>query len=533
MKRYATAWPMRAWEVAILIALAASLPIQGVIAGFSGDGLFAASASEPRVRILTRVSDLDDDGLPDVVYLLSDGVTVKVTARDGGTGATFWTKSLFQSSNALSHFTVIELDDVDHDGISDLWVAAEAESLEEGTGGLSTVRYRTGNGLVLTGEEGAVLWSIQPDTTQHTDLGTRAMAFSDADGDGGADIVITRIERVESVLDFTSRSNVTIRGGIDGHEIRRASGVIAGSHEGFYVSTPDITADASRDLLVAELRGAASVLAAYDGIDGRGLWRRLLSDYDYGEISEVESAPDLSRDGVADLTLLESGAITPGASRIHAIDGLTGADLWIRTSEISQTMRFVGDVTGDLVRDLVVLESDVFFQWVSMTLVDGASGATISQRSLHNLRPIFPLAGDLDGDASPDIILSSGSTLELASSRIGLPTVWTRASNGFVCGGDADLDGDGLPDGVEFTPSVIAGDAVIVRGLGGATGIPLWSTELDNVAYGELCQGLADLDGDGDSDVLLFIGSSTGNPSERQVLLDGPSGEILYSALIE
>lgn len=230
-------------------------------------------------------------------------------------------------------------------------------------------------------------------------------------------------------------------------------------------------------------------------------WRRDLPP-------EFVSAPyveDVDGDGLADLVY--EARTNHDAS--HATQFLRNAGgTFVLAGRFATSRRYAGsfDVDGDGTRDAVGAAP-----FAPAAVLPGRGDLQFDERMVFtpftNAGSRY-YAGDLDSDGRTDLVV-------LRSSNNGYDVMLGRSWGGFVYEGTtdptrgaidaalADLDGDGHPDLVEldYGPTYQQGALSVAYGIGDGT-FEAWRTaNLDHV-YGIL--ELADLDGDGHSDVLVL-----------------------------
>jgi uncharacterized repeat protein (TIGR02543 family) len=177
----------------------------------------------------------------------------------------------------------------------------------------------------------------------------------------------------------------------------------------------------------------------------------------------------------------------------------------------------LGDLNGDGRIDIVV-SGKVFM-------------GTVSGWSAHGTTPSFGSGGyvalgDLDGDGDLDAVMNGGVWLNNGTGAFSAhPTTPVFSADAFTSVSLGDLDGDGDLD------LVATGDQRVFVYVNNASGsltphptVPTVGSLTANKSMQHAA--LADLDGDGDLDVLAVLTDTAGGPSSNLVLRNGGSGNL-------
>jgi hypothetical protein len=332
---------------------------------------------------------------------------------------------------------------------------------------------------------------------------TTALAVGDVDGDGDLDVITGSSNANRLYLNNGSRNPFT-----------RVLGIPLGSNRADALALGDVDGDGDLDLISANSNGMQ-------------LWINNGSATPFSGVVPVSIGSggaaalilrDLNGDGALDLI---SG--TDGPNRILINNGsanpFAGVTALAISSDTDATNALaVGDVNGDGHLDLIAGNNGVnrlYLNNGSNNPFQGVSGTNVSSDSA-NTRTLA--LGDLDGDGDLDLIagnngfnriyLNNGSNAPFQTvlgTNLGTVADDTRA---LALG---DLDGDGDLD------LIVAGQQN--RRLYLNPGTPTGLTAVSGVSLGDASTTtsalmLADLDGDGDLDLLL------GNASTNQLLLN-------------
>lgn len=156
-------------------------------------------------------------------------------------------------------------------------------------------------------------------------------------------------------------------------------------------------------------------------------------------------------------------------------------------SDLGRTIAVAGDVDGDLVPDLIVSRQSRWYSYDNpqIALISGSDGRTIFnwQPASAHLGRLLLGPGDLDQDGIPDVLAASEDTLEAYSGANGalIRTYSTQLLSGAEIDGLVglgDVDSDSVPDFAYSGSAYDLGslDSVgIVSAISGATGAPLFS----------------------------------------------------------
>ncbi len=414
------------------------------------------------------------------------------------------------------------------DGISELLVGAPPgiSSNDEGM-----VRVLSGADLSILLEIGGAPFRGAAFKFADT-FGAAVAAAGDVDGDAIEDLLVGA----------PNRDTVYLYAGSDGHELSHWNGTPDTDYGMTVVGLDDVNGDGTRDFAVGSSRepnsnGWNGIVRIVSGLNGRDLFvfENSTPDLQLGARDRLTAIGDLDGDTLEDFALLDTATGPSGTTAVARLfSSGSGSELLAIPFDQGVFLNFkivsigrVGDFDGDGTVDVMVGGvRNGFFGSCAGFVMSGATGSEL-RRIYGPGRASWVVvggAGDLDGDARPELLLScdgTSATTPFASVRLyrgsdGLLLKELVAPSALQYGrafvGGADFDGDGvgdvafgipdLPDpniapfnafwsGAIETWSLPAGVAVASR-LGRTTNLPINSVS-----------GLIDdVDGDGFNDLV-------------------------------
>ncbi|AVP96992.1 hypothetical protein C7S18_07185 [Ahniella affigens] len=236
-----------------------------------------------------------------------------------------------------------------------------------------------------------------------------------------------------------------------------------------------------------------------------------------GSVDAARSVEMADLDGDGDLDLV---AAANSASPVSWWDNTAGdGSVWTKR-QVSSTVSGVpvmqaGDVDGDGDADLVGTSptSQSILWWAN----SAGNGSTWTQ---HTVDAAFSTSvtvdlADMDGDGDTDLVAgtTSGPAIAWWENTAGNGTAWTKRTSGLTITGTVsvsviDMDRDGDSD---LLAASTAADGVVWFENTAGTGLVWTKRTIDTVTSTPVWAEAADLDGDGDWDVLIASAGST-NP---------------------
>jgi hypothetical protein len=290
----------------------------------------------------------------------------------------------------------------------------------------------------------------------------------------------------------------------------------------FAVALTDVDADGHPDLVGAVWSGLAVSAGRGRGAFAQTPWLPLPAAYPF---AWTLAAADLDRDGRSDLVAFLGTTGVSGAIGVLRA-GRGAVDLYPLTAYAAGVV--VADVDGDHVPDLLVPDYSSYNPLLLRGRGDGTFDPAVA---LTAITGTSVLVGDVSGDGIADLVAVghySGDPIRVALGRGDRrfdPVVTGTTLPGYDQIALADVDGDGRSD---LVLALAAGGGVTFRtyrSLGdGSFAAPVARTV---AVAGARAVTLADLDGDGRAD-LAFVAPATGAafdaPSRIAVLYAGPDG---------
>ena len=342
-----------------------------------------------------------------------------------------------------------------------------------------------------------------PQVSYGTGLGPESVSIGDLDGDGRADLVLANL--------FTDNVSVLLNNG-DGTfapDVLYDVGDLPKS-----VAIGDLDGDGDVDLVTAN-QNSDDVTVLLN--NGDGTFAPFVS-YLAGERPQFVSIADLDGDGAIDLVVANQGSFgIPGGVSVLLGNGDGTFASEVRYGDRESRSVAIGDFNGDRYADLVVVNGGSFPDPSNVSVLLNNGDGTFASEVLYEVGiGAFSVAvGDLDGDGDTDLAVVN---------IVGFPepgNVSVLLNNGdgtfaedelYGVGQDprsvaiADLDGDGDADLVVANLRDSDDSVSVLLNNGDGTFAP----DLEyRAASTPRAVAIGDLDGDGDPD--LAVADSAGN----------------------
>lgn len=439
-------------------------------------------------------SDIDGDGDNDL--LISGwnavlGQIAKLYTNDGTGTFTEVTDTPFEGVD----YSSIAFSDIDGDGDNDLLISGKNSAdvsitklyTNDGTGTFDEVISPPFNGIVRS-----------------------SIAFSDIDGDGDSDVLIAGVTSKFYINDGSG--NFTEDLGTPFADVSSSS-----------IAFSDVDGDGDQDVLITGMSNYEAVTKLYYN-DGRGDFTENIPPI--AQVS-TSSIAFFDVDGDGDEDVLVTGEIQSGdfstAKRVSKLYKNNGVGTFTEvTGTPFEGVRYgsiaFSDVDDDGDNDVLITGmTQNWAEIASLYINDGTGGFTImSGTPFEAVRYSSIAFSDVDGDGDQDVLIAGEDDRENRISKLYtndgtgnytevMDTPFVGVMRGSIAFSDVDNDGDNDVLITGLTNPTIGGvDAHIARlysnnGAGRFTEVT--NTIFTGVRYSSVA--FADVDGDGDSDVLI------------------------------
>ena len=353
------------------------------------------------------IGDLDNDGMPNIVYVHMDNLfseTGKLVALEGDGSGTLWEAG----HGTIAYGTPPAIADLDQDGSPEIVVVRLYESSLFGAGDYTVIAYDAA---------GQVFWESEHFVEAEFDYAT-AVGVHDMNHDGDPEVVAGRV-----ILNSDGSTRGVGQQGRGSYGLVQFGGFLIG--ESAVSAVADLDLDGQEELITGN--------AAYD-IDGNTLWSTggddgmvAIANLDgdpEGEILAITGntvkAMDTDGSVIWGPKAIPSGNIlsTPAVGDLD-LDGWPelvvagGNELWVLnhdgsvlwtasvTDESGATGASIFDFEGDGLPEVVYIDE------VEMAAYDGATGALKFYSTDHASNTMFdyPVIADVDADDQAEIVV--------------------------------------------------------------------------------------------------------------------------------
>ncbi len=430
------------------------------------------------------VTDIDNDGDPDVVVGTIAGDTVVVLRNSDGAG-TFEDPIVVATDDDLQFVDALDTGDVDGDGDADIVAVGRLsnrivwfENIGDATGEFSSARDVIDD--VIT---------------------PRAVHLADMDDDGDADLLASLSEKVDD--EFGQGQFLVLFRNLDGAGTFDVAQVAQAPTEPRFMDTADVDDDGDLDVVLPAQD--SGIIVWYPNDDGMGTFGvPLLIDETIEGVERVRMT-DIDQDGDPDVV---ATADTAGVVAMYENTDGTFGEMQLISSDTRQASGLdILDIDGD--DDLDVVTTSQFAAHVQVHTNQGEGQFEQTQITDDNVvGPALISTADFDSDGDLDIVTYSNDEKEISwfandgTGQYGpqqIVAVIPQPQFFFNDLATADMDGDGDADVVA---SASEGSSIVwyenSDGLGTFTtqrgASPRDSGPLEVIPV--------DIDGDGDQDVL-------------------------------
>lgn len=361
-------------------------------------------------------------------------------------------------------------------------------------------------------------------------LGFSARAAGDVNGDGLPDFVVGAPENGNVLA--AGQGFVRVYSGANGSTLYTWDGTTNNDEFGTSVDgAGDVNNDGRADIVIGStFAGGNGTAYVRSGLTGAVL-HTFTSPSSAMKIGRsVAGAGDVNNDGFADILTGNFSSTAGGSARgyVEVRSGQNGSLIRSHTGtnnqQIGVSLDGVGDVNNDGFRDYVI---GSYFGGAKV--YSGQNGAvlwTFTGLTDDRLGTSCAAAGDVNQDGVPDVIVGAPQDNNIFSPGNGYARVYSGANGtvlltlngsaagdrfGISVGGAGDVNGDGRPDLVVGADQQASGGAGYVRVLSGFDGsvIHTLNGAVANSFFGASVDGLGNVDGVGNPEIILGVPSST------------------------
>jgi len=433
-------------------------------------------------------ADIDGDGDSDVLITgisNSSGVISKLYTNDGSGNFTEVMDTPFEGVYRSS----IAFSDVDGDGDSDVLITGRRSSSKSS-------KLYLNNGLGSFTEVTG---------TPFKAVSFSSIAFSDVDGDGDSDVLITGRNNSEIPISILYLN--------DG--LGNFSEVIDTFFDGVRLSSiafSDVDGDGDSDVLITGQNNSSDPIAKLYTNDGMGSFTEVMDTPFEGVILGSIAFSDVDEDGDSDVLITGSNNSSDPIAKLYTNNGSGTFTEKIGTifNPVKNSSIAFSDVDEDGDSDVLITGNDVG-RFSTLYYNDGSGNFSILKGLNFEEVDSGSIAfSDVDGDGDSDVLITGMDTSFDFISKL-----YTNDGSGTFCEVEgtpfdgvtnssiafADVDGDEDSD-VLITGSSVSGRiSKLYLNDGSGTFIEMIDTPFEAVNNSSIA--FADVDGDGDSDVLI------------------------------
>ncbi|MBI5361987.1 MAG: VCBS repeat-containing protein [Planctomycetes bacterium] len=353
-----------------------TVPRLGVLAN-AGGRRFLAAEFVPALAGATDVAsgDMDGDGAADLIVAVGSG---------GASGVLVW-KSSSTGLVPMNSFAIagnpqaLALDDLDHDGDLDVFVA-------------------DGQQMLVLGLANDGLGNLSTTASIYTGASTVFVACGDLDGDGWSDLSIARGAFQTSVYRYTNLGSWAFGFGFDN--------LLGGGVHGIEVADLDGDGKAERVVIQGDSQTPRLTVAFRPG------QTTTLLPLDTERLATSLRLADVDQDG--DLDLVHTGGST--ATTVGVFTNLGGQFAPAPDIATSDSPRAVcaADFDGDGKTDLAVSCSSGFAARLTVRWGDGMGGLDDPPQVSVYANALHVAAGDVDDDGRVDLVAATPTAIAFA-----------------------------------------------------------------------------------------------------------------------
>ena len=342
-----------------------------------------------------------------------------------------------------------------------------------------------------------------------------SIAFSDVDGDGDQDLLITGANNSGNAI-----SNLHINDGVGNFTLK--TGTTIESVYSSSIAFADIDGDNDQDLLITGVNNSFTRIAKLYTNDGTGNFTEVMNTSFPGVSNGSIAFADVDGDNDQDVLITGVDNAVNSIAKLYMNDGTGSFTLKAGTPfEVvwSNSIAFA-DVDGDGDQDVLITGRNNSFTETTKMYINGGTGnytfaGSVLFDGVSNGSVAF---SDIDGDNDQDVLITGYSNASASLTALytndgaGVFTKVASTSLEDVSGSSiafADVNGDNNQD-VLITGGNNTGDYVTKLYTNGGTGnfTEVTSLPFENVLLGSVA--LADVNGDGSQDVFITGENSVG-----------------------
>jgi hypothetical protein len=457
-------------------------------------------------------SDVDGDGDQDVLITGQDEDLVGITALYLNDGMGNFTQSTSSNFDGVFHSSVA-FSDVDDDGDEDVFITGEVFSVFDPID-IAKLYLNDGEGVFTVVED-----------TPFQGVYESAVGFADVDGDGDEDLLVSGETETEAEI---TQLYLNDGAGIFSVDTNNDfEGVFEGS-----IGFSDVDGDGDEDVLVTGEKTNGLYIAHLYTNDGEGNYTQV-KGIPFSDVAKgADAVADVNGDGALDVLISGELAGEISFTHLYLNDGI-GDFIEVLDTPFEETADgdvAFADIDNDGDQDLLITGRSNAGLVAELYENDGSGNFnTVEQNVLVDVHFSAVAFADVDGDGDQDLFITGANSNEQPTSNLYLNDGtgnYSLSSASFEGGSNgglsfADVDGDGDQDvmltGQNSSETRIA-RLYLNDGMGSFTAS---SNMFTGVTNSDLA--FADVDGDGDEDVFIMgrEGTSSSNLLSRLYLNDG------------
>jgi len=338
-----------------------------------------------------------------------------------------------------------------------------------------------------------------------------ASAFSDVDGDGDPDLLITGRDSVPDSVNPVTKLYINDGAG----NFTESATAISNTHTGGFAFA-DVDVDGDPDVLVTGIDESINLIAKLYNNDGTGTFSEMATTPFEGVFSGSVAFADVDGDDDPDLLITGANVSNDRIAKLYTNNDDIGlfveADAPFAGVGLGTSIAFL-DIDGNNNIDVIITGRNTLGNPSSTLYTNDGSGnfTEITGTPFEGVVSSSIASADVNGDGHPDVLITGRNTLDVQIAKLYLNDEtgnFTEVTNtpfaGVYRGSIAfsDVDGDGNPDVLitgRNNSEVPIANLYLNDGSGNFTEVI--DTPFTGVDIGSI--STSDVDGDGDSDILI------------------------------